>query len=143
MQEVDDIKALVLPMVLQKLDHSGVLGQLKAKMRAQVFEIIDSQERASSGESSLYTNNEKLKLEKQNNELCEESLTIIQQFLEHFQCTNTVKIFSSEANFSSNKSGQTNEKLMDGLTEIKNCLNQNNNPEKTLDEVVLIPNIFK
>ena len=39
MQEVDDIKALVLPMVLQKLDNSGVLGQLKAKMRAQVFGV--------------------------------------------------------------------------------------------------------
>jgi hypothetical protein len=39
MQEVDDIKSLVLPMVLQKLDNTGVLGQLKAKMRAQVFGV--------------------------------------------------------------------------------------------------------
>ena len=40
MQEVDDIKSLVLPMVLQKLNTTGVLGQLKAKMRAQVFGVI-------------------------------------------------------------------------------------------------------
>jgi len=29
-------------MVLEKMEKSGVLGQLKAQMRAKVFNIIDS-----------------------------------------------------------------------------------------------------
>ena len=140
MQEVDDIKALVLPMVLQKLDNSGVLGQLKAKMRAQVFEIIDSQERASSGESSLYTNNDKLRFEKENNNLCEESLQLVNQFLIHFNCTNTSKIFLSEANYSTNKNEASREKLANSLGYIRNCLN---NPQKNQQGSEVIFNIIR
>lgn len=61
--------------------------------------IIDSQERSPTGESSLYANNKKLQTEKTNNPLCAQSLELVAQFLDHFDCRNTLQIFSSEANY--------------------------------------------
>jgi hypothetical protein len=47
----------------------------------------------------LYTNNKKLQNEKNNNPLCIQSLELVTQFLEHFECKNTLQIFESEAHY--------------------------------------------
>jgi hypothetical protein len=38
-------------------------------------------------------------MEKLNNPLCKQSLDLVAQFLDHFECKNTMQIFTSEAHF--------------------------------------------
>ena len=84
------------------MDKSGILGQLKAQMRAKVFNIIDSQERQSENLSALYLNNQKIQSAK-NDPNALKSLELFADFLEFYKIDNTKEIFLAEANYSSNK----------------------------------------
>ena len=40
-----------------------------------------------------------MQIEKLNNPLCKQSLDLVAQFLDHFECKNTKQIFTSEAHY--------------------------------------------
>lgn len=85
-------------LVLEKMDKSGVLGQLKAQMRAKVFNIIDSQERQKDKVSALYVNNHKIQSAK-TDENALKALELFADFLEFYQLGNTKEIFLAETNY--------------------------------------------
>jgi hypothetical protein len=57
-------------------------------------------------------------MEKMNNPLCVQSLDLVAQFLEHFECKNTMQIFKSEAHYQ--KENQVNNPKLETVLEFIN-----------------------
>lgn len=48
-------------------------------------------------------------MEKGKNDLCNQSLDLVAQFLEEFECKNTMQIFKSEAHYQKENKNENNE----------------------------------
>ena len=92
---MDELKQLVI----RSLEAKGVLGQLRAKLRSMVFDIIDEQEAAVKQQSGFVWENPLSKkiLETEEGEL---AAGLIREFLEFYRMDYSLGVFLPECNLS-------------------------------------------
>jgi len=93
MQEINELKNLVI----QSLEGNGVLGQIRAQIRASVFKIIEMQETSTKKNAGFYWENPLCQTIYDNKE-GKVALELINDFLEFFKMDYTSSIFTHESN---------------------------------------------
>ncbi|XP_068698862.1 centrosomal protein 43-like isoform X1 [Montipora foliosa] len=91
-------------MVAQTLESKGVLGKIRAQLRASVFLALEEQEGA---EGKIPLMNPELKKFLSTNEGCLVT-GLVREFLEYFDLDFTIAVFDPETNFSDKYSGRNN-----------------------------------
>jgi len=93
MQEINELKNLVI----QSLEGNGVLGQIRAQIRASVFKIIEMQEANQKKNSGFFWENPHCQSIYDHSE-GKLALELINDFLEFFKMDYTMSVFSHESN---------------------------------------------
>jgi hypothetical protein len=93
MQEINELKNLVI----QSLEGNGVLGQIRAQIRASVFKIIEMQEANTKKNAGFFWENPLCQKIYDNKE-GKIALEIINEFLEFFKMDYTLSVFTHESN---------------------------------------------
>lgn len=93
MQEVNELKNLVI----QSLEGNGVLGQIRAQIRASVFKIVEMQETNTKKSGGFFWENPLCQTIYDNKE-GKVALEIINDFLEFFKMEYSLSVFTHEAN---------------------------------------------
>ncbi|XP_015773183.1 PREDICTED: FGFR1 oncogene partner-like [Acropora digitifera] len=91
-------------MVAQTLESKGVLGKIRAQLRASVFLALEEQEGA---EGKIPLMNPELKKFLSTSEGCLVT-GLVREFLEYFDLDFTIAVFDPESNFSDRYSGRNN-----------------------------------
>lgn len=91
-------------MVAQTLESKGVLGKIRAQLRASVFLALEEQEGA---EGKIPLMNPELKKFLSTSEGCLVT-GLVREFLEYFDLDFTIAVFDPETNFSDKYSGRNN-----------------------------------
>lgn len=95
---VNDEDTELRDLLLQTLEKNGVLGKIKAELRAGVFLALESQEQS----ENISNSNKRLLNFRSQNASGQTCLELVQEFLTYFDLDYTNAVFSVEANSNTN-----------------------------------------
>ena len=92
--QIDELKELVKV----SLQQAGVLGAIKAQLRAEVFKVVNKEQASTGGPAKLAT---------MNTSDGQVATDLVREFLEHFELHSTLAVFLPEASLENGYPGRT------------------------------------